>query len=122
MALTGGRGVSSTGMAEAPRPPRSNPRSPVLALDAPTAAGVRIDVLDDRGLPPEIGVQTGATVAWINRGTKTYRIAALDGRFDSGPLGPGETFAHCFDEPRCHTYICEQHSIRGLTGRIVVQP
>jgi plastocyanin len=113
--------------------PATNTRTSVTdgfpaAPPAPAAPGTRnpatsplIDLSHDRHVPPELSVPAGATVTWVNRASDWIGVAALDGSFESGRIAPGKAFAHRFARPGCFTYVCENHPIRNMTGRIEVR-
>ena len=42
--------------------------------------------------PDKAVVRSGSTTLWTNDGTIPHSVAADDGRFDSGPLLPGQSF------------------------------
>jgi plastocyanin len=96
---------------------------PVAAQPAP---GIELPspvivLTDDRQVPPEICVPLGSTVTWENDGSGWVAIAALNGAFESGQVEPGCAFAHTFDHPGSVTYICRNHPIRNMTGRISIR-
>jgi plastocyanin len=86
-----------------------------------TGTSPLIDLSHDRHVPPELSVPAGATVTWVNRAADWIGVAALDGSFESGRIAPGKAFAHRFARPGCFTYVCENHPIRNMTGRIEVR-
>lgn len=43
-------------------------------------------------------VAPGTTVQWINTDTETHTVTEENGFFNSGPIGPGESFYFTFDE------------------------
>ena len=99
-----------------------------VAGDPTAAPGTRdtgssplIDLSPDRHVPPELSVPAGATVTWVNESPDWIAIAALDGSFESGRIAPGEVFTHRFARRGSFTYVCENHPIRNMTGRIEVR-
>ena len=84
------------------------------------AGSVEIALVDDRIDPPALSVARGTTVTWTNRGADWHSLAAYDGSFESGRLAPGETFAHRFDRPGTHQYLCKHHAMQGMIGWIAV--
>lgn len=70
----------------------------VVASAAPAqAANVR---LTDSGFEPrEQTIAPGETVVWTNATERRQTIVGTDGSWDSGPLGPGETFSVQLRQP-----------------------
>lgn len=66
--------------------------------------------------PKEITVPVGTTVVWENTSGLTHTITADDGSFDSGPLGPGDTFEVTFTQAGEVPYHCEFHGGAGGVG------
>ncbi len=63
-------------------------------------------------------VAVGTTVVVTNTDTTTHTWTAVAGEFDSGPIGPGESFEFTFAEPGAFDYVCEIHP--SMQGSIVV--
>ena len=63
-------------------------------------------------------VTVGTTVTVTNDEGTTHTWTALDGSFDSGALGQGDTFEFAFAEPGEYAYQCSFHP--SMTGTIVV--
>jgi alcohol dehydrogenase (cytochrome c) len=63
-------------------------------------------------------VPPGTTVTWTNTGNIGHTVTSDDGIFDSGDLGPGQTFSFTFDTPGTYWYFCRPHPF--MRGRIVV--
>jgi plastocyanin len=67
--------------------------------------------------PPELTVDVGDQVRWTNADPATHTVTADDGsgeQFDSGNLGPDDTFTHTFATPGTFAYHCDIHgSMRG---------
>ena len=76
---------------------------------------------DNRFQPGRLTVRAGTTVTWVNRGTNVHTISAQDASFDSGPIGPGESFSFTFARAGEHPLLCRQHLLNGMTGTVVVQ-
>ena len=78
--------------------------------------------------PPAILVSVGTTVTWTNddvlphtvtAGTTDGRTPDPDGRFDSGDMAPGDTFAFTFDEAGEYPYFCTPHP--WMQGLVIVE-
>lgn len=63
-------------------------------------------------------VAVGTTVIVTNTDGAQHTWTALDGTFDSGALGEGESFEFTFTEPGSFDYQCNFHP--SMTGTIVV--
>lgn len=86
---------------------------------AVTAAGrAVIEALDNRFEPDNITVGSGATVTFANRGAVPHTATASGGRFSSGMISPGASYAVTLDSPGTYEYYCEYHE--GMSGSIIV--
>lgn len=63
-------------------------------------------------------VTVGTTVVVTNTDGAQHTWTALDGTFDSGALGEGDSFEFTFTEPGSFDYRCNFHP--SMTGTIVV--
>jgi len=53
---------------------------------------VSIEMRQQSFVPEKVVVKPGSTVMWTNGDTIPHSVTADDGRFDSGPLLPGQSF------------------------------
>lgn len=67
-----------------------------------------------------ITVTAGTTVTITNDDTADHTWTSTTGAFDSGTLGPGETFEFTFDTPGDYEFFCAIHP--GMTGMVTVVP
>lgn len=51
----------------------------------------------------------GETITWVNDDVEYHTVTADDGSFDSGLLGPGETYTRTFTGTSTITYHCTPH-------------
>ncbi|GAB4442596.1 MAG: hypothetical protein OHK0015_41400 [Chloroflexi bacterium OHK40] len=76
--------------------------------------------------PIEIRIKAGTTVLFPNNGQKQHSATAVDGSFDTGLYGPGETRSLTFDTPGSFRYYCVLHApadgSSGMAGTIIVEP
>ncbi len=63
-------------------------------------------------------VPVGTTVVVTNDDGASHTWTAVGGAFDSGRLGPGDSFEYTFTEPGEFAYFCNFHP--SMTGSIVV--
>src|SRR5215216_2461283 len=68
--------------------------------------------------PPDVAIQPGDTVMWVNRGNTAHTVTSDDGLFDSEVLNPGESFMFTFPEAGTFSYHCEIHPF--MTGSVTV--
>ena len=85
------------------------------------APGTQVVMTDNRYQPGRLTVRAGSSVTWVNRGTNVHTVSAQDASFDSGPIGPGESFTFTFSRPGEFPILCRQHLLNGMTGVVVVQ-
>lgn len=75
-------------------------------------------------IPPEITVNTGKTITWINNDRAFHTVTSgyydkFDGVFDSGHIDPGQTFSYTFDKSGDFHYFCSLHP--WMEGTIIVK-
>ncbi len=78
--------------------------------------------------PETVTVDAGTTVTWTQKDAGVHTVTAgtveqggggvtkvPDGRFDSGEIATGKTFAFTFDQPGTYPYFCSVHpaTMRG---------
>ena len=60
--------------------------------------------------PAHITIKRGTKVRWINKDSTAHTATANNGRsFDSGRLGPGQSYTHTFKRAGKKPYHCEIH-------------
>lgn len=69
--------------------------------------------------PPELVVERGSVVAWVNRDEELHAVVAADGSFASPGLDTDGRYTHAFDVPGRYEYRCALHP--QMTGTIVVR-
>jgi plastocyanin len=77
--------------------------------------------------PPEVQVAAGSSIKWTNDDNVTHTViqgkpsdGANSTGFNSGPIEPGGTFVHFFDESGTVDYYCTIHP--HMIGKIIVNP
>jgi plastocyanin len=91
----------------------------LTASPAPAgAADIVIRILPTGMDPASVTVAPGTAVTWVNNAGADRWIAADDGAFDSGSIGPNETFQFVFTAERTVAYHLTGEA--GQTGTIVV--
>ena len=60
--------------------------------------------------PSQLDVLPGKTVRWSNVSPRTHTVTSDTGVFDSGHLGPGDSFDFTFNQPGRYQYHCTIHS------------
>ncbi|MBI4334412.1 MAG: cupredoxin domain-containing protein [Chloroflexi bacterium] len=94
-----------------PTPPAQNPVTP--------PGDVIVNISGFAFNPPTVTIAAGATVAWQNLDPASHSVTANDRSFDSGLIGPGQTFTRVFTQVGTFTYHCEPHPT--MTGKVIVQ-
>ncbi len=82
-------------------------------------------IIDDTGFhPEEIEIVAGDTVKWINKGTTVHSVTGIAGIFYSGPLSPGLSYEHTFNDLNMLIYAEFEISYSdlkdGFSGKIVL--
>lgn len=65
-----------------------------------------------------ISVTVGQTVEVRNEDGTPHTWTSADGGFDSGSIGPGDSFTHSFAAPGVYPFLCEIHT--SMTWEITV--
>jgi outer membrane protein assembly factor BamB/plastocyanin len=68
--------------------------------------------------PSNLTVRVGTTVIWMNEGAASDTVTSDAGLFDSGVLGPGQTFSYTFTTVGVYTYASFYHP--HVAGSITV--
>jgi plastocyanin len=115
--------VGDGGAAQAPPPA---PAAPEPAAPAPAPAAVTVSMKDFEFGPVELRVKAGTVVTWANDGARPHSATAVDGSFDTGVYGAGESRSATFETPGTFVYYCELHGAPdgsgGMIGTVVVEP
>ena len=86
-----------------------------------TAKDQNVTIADFSFSPATVTIFVGETVTWTNTGLGDHTVTADDGSFDSGPLGPLDSFANVFDEAGTFTYHSAGEA-QPMAGTVVVNP
>lgn len=110
-----------------PASPTPTSPSPVAPSPSPTpgppSASVAIPVgaefLGNRAFtPPELNVQVGTTVTWMNTDRDSHTTTSDAAGWNSGTISPGRQFSFTFQSAGTFPYHCSFHP--GMTGTVVV--
>jgi plastocyanin len=97
------------------------PVAPQSAIDTARAAGpgaadtLRISIKGLAYGKPRVQVAPGTVVIWLNEDPLVHTVTADDGRFDSGDIAPGASWAHRFDSPGSFAIHCAPHPFMRAT-------
>jgi plastocyanin len=76
--------------------------------------------------PSPVNVAVGSSVLWINNDNTAHTVTegnpsgnTPSNGFDSGILGPGQTFKHAFDKPGTVGYFCRLHPF--MLGEVIAK-
>jgi plastocyanin len=83
--------------------------------EAPMA--VTVDIKDFKFVDADIKVAVGGTVTWTNGDTQQHTATAA-GKFDTGPIKPGDSKTVTFDDAGAVPYACSFHPF--MTGTVTV--
>jgi plastocyanin len=83
----------------------------VVAAAGPAALAAEetVSIRKIKFTPASVAVKPGDTVVWANNDDRDHTVTADDGSFDSGKIGPGESFQFTFEEAGQFSYHCEFH-------------
>ncbi len=68
--------------------------------------------------PLTLKVSVGTTVVWTNKDTVAHTVTATHGRWGSGTLNQGQTYAYTFKKPGTYAYRCAFHS--SMVATVIV--
>jgi plastocyanin len=80
---------------------------------------VEISIKGMKFTPASVTIKAGQSVTWTNNDQRDHTVAANDGSFNSGNLGPGATFTYKFAKGGTYKYACSLHP--RMKGEIVVR-
>jgi len=83
------------------------------------AVGNRYALDEHTFSPLRARVKAGARVMFVNNGRMTHTLAAQDGSWTSGRLGPAKSFYVTFDKPGTYRYSCTEHP--WAVGQVTVE-
>lgn len=83
----------------------------------PIAAG-EVSMIDFAFVPATITVNVGSAVNWLNTGAITHTATSDASVWNSGDLGPGDSFSYTFNVPGSYLYHCAIHI--AMTGTVTV--
>ncbi len=73
---------------------------------------------------PSVIIQVGEKLTWTNDGKQEHMVRDVTSgsasQFDSGILGPGNSFSFVFPAAKTYTYTCSADG--SMTGTITVNP
>jgi len=94
--------------------------TPTLVISSTPGTSVGIT----KTICPNVVVQVGRQIIWTNQDSQEHivRDSSTEGSslFDSGTLGPGDSFAFTFSQAGSYTYQCSESG--DTTGTATVQP
>jgi len=70
-------------------------------------------------VPEKLVAKSGSTISWTNDDTVPHSVTADDGRFDSGPLLPGQSFKWMAGSAGKVAYHCIYHP--SMTATLTVR-
>jgi amicyanin len=68
---------------------------------------------------PELAVQPGTTVTWINHDDDPHTVTSTENVFRSPGIDTDETYSYTFTKPGTYEYFCTLHPL--MTGKVVVR-
>ncbi len=102
-------------------------------------ASERVIEMDDRMVfePASLTVTVGETVTWRNTGRAMTHTATADPAlvrdatnvalprgatsWNSGAIGPGQSWSHTFEVPGAYRYCCLPHELADMVGAVTVE-
>ena len=91
----------------------------ILAVAAPTAPTVDINIAKFAFGPKEITIAPGTKIVWTNRDETPHTVTSNDKSFASKGLDTDDKFEHAFPSEGDFSYICTVHPF--MTGVVLVR-
>jgi len=88
----------------------------LLLPPAAHAAQVTVNMTDSAFTPKNITINAGDTIRWVNNGAMPHTATEDSGKFDSGNIAPGQSFAATFNTAGTYSYYCKLHGGPGGVG------
>ena len=82
-------------------------------------ATVHVNIKGMKYDPATVTIKAGDTVTWTNGDQRDHSVAAADGSFASGNIGPGGTYSFVFNKSGKFEYSCSLHP--RMKGVVIVQ-
>jgi plastocyanin len=117
LALATACGSSNSATPSSPTPtPTPSPAASGSTVAIPTGAQT---LGSSAYVPNPITVAAGRAVTWMNNDSTAHTVTSNTGVFNSGTLGPGQSFSFTFQNAGTFQYHCSFHA--GMVGSVVVQ-
>lgn len=106
--------------------PEAAPDSEEAATFAANGDVFEVRSLDNSFIPPDIEIEAGTAVNWINGGRNDHDVLPVDETLDWGvdrdTFVPGTEYTHLFDTPGVYPYYCSIHGTEdvGMVGSVIV--
>jgi len=97
---------------QAPRKIVVQPQAATAALDSVKTA------IAGFSFAPTITVTAGQTIMWTNTDAVPHSVTSDQGLFDSGDIGPGQSYSLTLDKSGTYTYHCMHHPY--MKGTVIV--
>ena len=81
-----------------------------------------IEIKDGLFIPAEITVNEGTTVTWLNKDTRTHKVAAYSRHFYGNLMKPGESYSFAFNYSGVYKYFDVIFSKTMKNGIVRVEP
>jgi plastocyanin len=98
----------------------------VACTKAPAGHNLQVAMQDFVFAPESLEVAVGDTVTWVNQGASRHtstsgEIGAPDGKWDSGVLPSGGSFAYVFTVAGNYHNYCQPHVSMGMKGVVTAK-
>lgn len=96
--------------------------TPVPTTSPSIGPQIRVSITDKGFVPSRVTIRPGVSITWANVSQKSESVSLSQGAefFDSGPIGPGQTFFYLFTKPGLYEYSSRESSVT-FTGTVVVE-
>ncbi len=81
-----------------------------------------IEIKDGLFIPAEITINEGETVTWVNKDTRTHKVAAYSRHFYGNLMKPGDSYSFAFNYSGVYKYFDVIFSKTMKNGIVRVEP
>jgi plastocyanin len=91
--------------------------SAALAAGTPPPQNATVSITDSGYSPATVSIAAGGTITWVNNGGNVHTASPAPGvtlNFDSGGLGPGQSFSFIFSTPGIYNVTSATDCLNGV--------
>jgi plastocyanin len=112
--------LTACGSSNSATPASPTPAPATTSTGTPVSIPPGAQVLGSSAyVPNPVTISAGSVVTWTNNDSTAHTASSNTGVFNSGTIGPGQSFSFTFTAAGTYQYHCTFH--QGMVGSVVVQ-